>query len=118
MSFLSLSMDLGHETCVKAAENPRHAGIDDAGACPRKLPFIRLGRDQENSVNAKLAVLSAFTAYVLQHKNVKTNKFQFMWCFASASAAIETMKNGELTCRLNSSKSKNKLAAVEIISSF
>ena len=83
--------DLGHETCVKAAENPRHAGIDDAGACPRKLPFIRLGRDQENSVNTKLAVLSVFTAYVLQHKNVKTNKFQFMWCFASASAAIEKL---------------------------
>lgn len=103
MSFLSLSMDLSM--------------ILDAGACPRKLPFIRLGRDQENSVNTKLGSIERIHCICVTAQK-RQNKFQFMWCFASASAAIETMKNGELTCRLNSSKSKNKLAAVEIISSF
>ena len=67
--------DLGHETCVKAAENPRHAGIDDAGACPHKLPFIRLGRDQENSVNTKLGSIECIhcicvTAQKRQNKQI------------------------------------------------
>ena len=44
------------------------------------------------------------SACVLQYQNVYTR------------TAIETMKNGDLTCRLKS-KTK-KLAAVEIISSF